>query len=103
MSRTIHLSSEVLCRELQGEAVLLDLDSQRYFGLDAVGTRIWQLLDEHGEATSVLDALEQEFDADRETLERDLEHFLQRLTEAGLITIGVPAKQSEGSERPGDG
>lgn len=98
MSRTIHISSEVLCRELQGEAVLLDLDSQRYFGLDAVGTRIWQLLGQHGDEGAILDALEQEFDADRETLERDLQDFLQRLTEAGLITVGAAAEPARATE-----
>ncbi len=43
------ISPDVLFRELAGEAVLLDLKSQRYFGLGEVGTRIWQLLDEQGE------------------------------------------------------
>ncbi|MDY7092358.1 MAG: PqqD family protein [Acidobacteriota bacterium] len=103
MSRTIHISSEVLCRELQGEAVLLDLDSQRYFGLDAVGTRIWQLLDQHGEPHAVLNALEEEFDADRKTLEHDLQQFLQRLTEAGLITVEAPAEAARATEESSGG
>jgi hypothetical protein len=39
---TVVPSPEVLVQELEGEAVLLNLASERYFGLDDVGTRIWQ-------------------------------------------------------------
>ena len=42
----IEISEDVLFQEVGGETVLLDLASEQYFGLDAVGTRIWQLLGE---------------------------------------------------------
>jgi hypothetical protein len=42
--RSIKISKEVLSQELAGETVLLDMASEGYFGLDAVGTRVWQLL-----------------------------------------------------------
>ena len=38
-------SEQVLSQDVGGEAVLLDLASEQYFGLNAVGTRIWQLLE----------------------------------------------------------
>ena len=44
----ITVSPEVLFQEVGGEAVLLDLASESYFGLDDVGMRIWQLLQEQG-------------------------------------------------------
>jgi hypothetical protein len=44
----ITVSPEVLFQEVGGEAVLLDLKSESYFGLDDVGMRIWQLLQEQG-------------------------------------------------------
>ncbi len=34
----------VLVRALDRESVLLNLETERYFGLDEVGTRMWQLL-----------------------------------------------------------
>ena len=95
----IHLSPEVLFRELQGEAVLLDLRSQRYFGLDEVGTRIWQLLAELGRREEVLERLLQEFEVDRQTLARDLETFLSRLEGAELIQrAGEPAASADREE-----
>lgn len=90
MTRSVHLSPEVLFRELQGEAVLLDLKSQRYFGLDLVGTRIWQLLAEHPQESLVLEHLEREFDAKPEDLRQDLQNFLDRLESQELISFAAP-------------
>lgn len=98
MGRRIQLSEQVLFRELQGEAVLLDLASQRYFGLEEVGTRIWQLVAEHGDRDRILRSLEHEFEADPATLASDLDDFLEHLASAGLVLL---ADAGDGS--PGDG
>ncbi len=87
ISYEARLSPDVLFRELAGEAVLLDLKSQRYFGLDEVGTRIWQLLEERGEIEAVLRAMVAEFDVAEEELRQDLDAFLHQLTDAGLIEL----------------
>ena len=42
LNQTIAHSPNVISQEVSGETVLLDLDSEHYFGLDSVGTRIWQ-------------------------------------------------------------
>jgi hypothetical protein len=84
---SIKISSSVLFQELSGETVLLDLDSESYFGLDAIGTRIWQLLSEGQEVSTVVDALLQEYEVEREELERDVSELLERLSTAGLIEI----------------
>jgi len=41
LNQTFTISDEVICQELGGESVLLDLGSESYLGLDEVGTRIW--------------------------------------------------------------
>ncbi len=81
------ISPEVLFRELAGEAVLLDLKSQRYFGLDPIGTRIWQLLDEQGRTDGILQTMLDEFEVEEAQLRQDLAAFLQQLEEAGLIEL----------------
>ena len=48
---------DVVCREIEGEAVLLHLGTGIYFGLNAVGTRIWQLLDAAQDAPAIVDTL----------------------------------------------
>ena len=45
----VEISPEALFQELDGETVLLNLQSERYYGLDDVGTRMWQLLAENGD------------------------------------------------------
>lgn len=91
MHGIVTLSAEVLFQEVGNEAVLLDLKSERYFGLDEVGTRVWQLMQESGELEALFKVLLAEYDVRPERLQADLDDLLARLEEAGLIQI-QPAK-----------
>ncbi len=84
---SIKISKDVLAQEISGETVLLDLASESYFGLDAVGTRVWQLLNEGQGQSAMVDTLLEEYEVERETLERDISELLDRLSGAGLIGI----------------
>jgi hypothetical protein len=84
LANTFTRSKEAIFRDLDGEAVILHLDSGTYFGLNAVGTRIWQLLERDGRLTTVLDGLRAEYDAPPDVLERDLLELVARLVEARL-------------------
>lgn len=75
----------VLAREVDGETVLLDLDGGRYYGLDPVGTRLWQLLGEGADRARIIEVLEREYEVGRERLGADLERLLAELLEAGLL------------------
>jgi len=85
LDQIVRVPDDVLFRELQGEAVILNLASSNYFGLDAVGTRIWQLCEAHGSLQTVLDAMQREFDASGETLQSDLLTFIDELLSRGLL------------------
>ena len=85
-SQRFTVSPRVLCQEVAGEAVLLDLDSEKYFGLNAVGLRIWQLLQKGDDPAAILRALEREYDTDAVTLAADLQDLIQRLSKAGLVS-----------------
>jgi hypothetical protein len=65
LDQRIAVSSDALFQEVEGEAVILDLAQSQYFGLDEVGTRIWQLLQTHGTARAVIDQMLEEFDSSR--------------------------------------
>ncbi len=84
-SQALIPSGEVLHQELEGETVLLDLNSERYFGLDPTGTRIWALLLEHQRPEAVIERMAQEFDADEAQLRGDVTELLTRLLDEGLI------------------
>ena len=66
------IAPDVMFRQLNDEAVLLDLKSGTYFGLNDVGARTWELILEHGRLSQVLDTLLGEYAADRDAVERDL-------------------------------
>ncbi len=82
--------SDILFRELAGESVLLDLENERYYGLDEIGTRIWQLLGEAGRADGLLEAMLQEFEVGEVRLRQELGDFLHQLADAGLIELRQP-------------
>lgn len=83
--RQYAVSESVLFRELQGEAVLLEIESGVYFGLNEIGSRIWNLLVAHGDLERVLTDLLDEYDVSEERLRADLEAFLATLVERQLV------------------
>ena len=83
--RRWNVSPDALFRMLEEEAVILDMGSQKYFGLNPVGTRIWQLLAEHGTIEPVVATLLEELDVEEERLRQDVEKLVAELSENGLI------------------
>ena len=83
--RRVRHGDRVLAQTLAGEAVLLDLKSERYFGLDHTGTRVWQLIAEVGDVQQIFAALVAEFDAPPGRIADDLRALLGRLVAEGLV------------------
>ncbi|HEY3093516.1 MAG TPA: PqqD family protein [Vicinamibacterales bacterium] len=83
----VALRRDVAFRTIDDEGVVLDLSTGTYFGLNASGTRMWQLLAEHGSLRDVVAALGREFDARPDTLERDLLAFVEHLASRDLVRI----------------
>jgi ornithine carbamoyltransferase len=75
----------VLHQEIEGETVLFDSEQGLYYALDAVGTRVWQLLAEEREMEAVTAAMLAEFEVDEATLSVDLHDLLERLRAQGLV------------------
>ena len=76
----------VVATEVQGEAVLLDLDSRSYFSLNETGTLIWTLLGEGREPAAIADALTTEFEIDHDQAGPVVAAFVADLVAEGLIT-----------------
>ena len=87
LASQVQCSNDVLVQEVGGEAVLLDLASEKYFGLDPVGTRIWALLADHDSLRSVADVLCAEYDAEPARIRDDLLTLVGKLADAGLVTV----------------
>ncbi len=83
----VRISPDVLISNMDGEAVLLDLQSETYFGLDEVGTRMWNALAGAESIQVAFDVLASEYDVEPDQLRQDLEELLNRLSEQGLLAL----------------
>ena len=73
--------------DLGGEVAILDLKAGVYYGLDAVGARIWSLIQEPRTVNEIRDILLEEYEVEPERCERDLLVLLQRLADEGIIEV----------------
>ncbi len=87
LNQNITLSPEVISQEVSGETVLLDLESENYFGLDEVGTRIWQLMKETSDLKAIYQTLLTEYYVSEERLQQDLDSLLGEISKLGLVTL----------------
>jgi hypothetical protein len=83
----VSIPDDVVFRDLAGEAVILNLASGIYLGLNEVGTRMWNLLAEHGSTEQVLAVLLEEYEVEEATLRQDIEALLHTLSEKGLTVV----------------
>ena len=83
----VKISEDVLFQELQGEAVLLNLKTGVYFGLDTTGTRMWQLMGQHPLLTEVVQTMVQEYDVTKEQCAEDLLELVRKMEDHGLLLV----------------
>jgi Coenzyme PQQ synthesis protein D (PqqD) len=95
MDRVI-VPSHVLVRVLDKESVLLNIETERYFGLDETGTRMWQLVTAAPKIEVAYQQLLDEYDVQPELLRENLTDLLGRLVENGLLQV-VPSDVETGS------
>lgn len=72
------------------ECVMLDTEAAKYFGLNAVGAYVWELLAQPRTEAEVCAAVGAEFDVDRAVCEADLQEFLRSLIANGIV-LETPA------------
>ena len=82
--------AHVLVRFLDRESVLLNLETEQYFGLDETGTRMWQLVTDSPNIDTAYQGLLAEFDVEPELLRSNLTELLGQLVENGLLQV-LPA------------
>ncbi|MCU4743573.1 PqqD family peptide modification chaperone [Halobacteria archaeon AArc-m2/3/4] len=78
---------DLLTTELDDEMVILDGDAGTYYGLNEVGCRIWELIQEPRTVADVRHRLVDEYDVDPERCTRDLHNVLEDLSSSELVEI----------------
>ena len=88
-SDRVKIPDGVLISKLQEESVILNLDSERYYGLDDVGTRILTVLTTSESIEAAYETLVNEYNVDAQVLRRDLLELVEELVEQGLMKIST--------------
>jgi hypothetical protein len=86
-STTYKVSPNHLYSEVADEAVILDLDSGVYYGLNSVGVDIWQWLQQPQTEEKLLDLVLDEYEVTPEQAEQDLQSILKEMLNAGLLDV----------------
>ncbi len=83
----IQRCSSIVSSEIDGETVMMDNSFEKYFGMKAIGPRIWQLLENETNLQRLCEELVKEFDVSPEQCMEDIIPFLQALSEQDMIQI----------------
>jgi hypothetical protein len=83
----VSVAPDVLVSALAGESVLLNLNSECYFGLNQVGTRMWAALTTSESIQGAYDELLAEYEISEDQLQQDLTDLLGKLIDQGLVEV----------------
>jgi|SRR5262245_11375481 len=83
------VTEDTLINVIEGESVLLNLKSEKYFGLDPVGTRMWTLLTTSDSIQSAYETLLDEYDVGAEKLRLDMQGLIEKLIANGLMEVAA--------------
>ena len=80
-------AKDIISSDLVGEVVILDLKTGVYYGLDAVGARVWTLIEESRSVGDIRDIIVSEYEVGPDRCEQDLLSLLEDLNARGLVEI----------------
>ncbi len=86
-NRKLAVAEDTLINFIDGESVILNLESESYFGLDQVGTRMWIVLTNSDCIQTAYEKLLDEYDVGAEELRRDLDEMVESLLSQGLVKL----------------
>ena len=85
--KKITIPTSLISTEIDDETILLDMESENYFGFDSVGSDIRQMLKKGKSLQETHDELLDIYEVEPEVLRKDLLKFVQKLVESGLAKI----------------
>lgn len=80
-------SAATAWRVIEGEAVILSMDTKILRGLNPVGSRVWEMIDGRRSVDEIVDAIAREFTTERATAATDVGAFVRELLDRGLVTV----------------
>jgi hypothetical protein len=89
ISQKVTVKKDVLVQQMGTDLVLLNLESEEYFGLDDVGNTMWNYLAESGSLQIAYDRLLETYDVDPEELKQDFLTLVEHTIEHKLVEIAA--------------
>jgi Coenzyme PQQ synthesis protein D (PqqD) len=89
LTSLVKLANDLISAPVDGEVVILSVERGTYYGLDEIGTEIWQRLDSPVRVDVLCEDLAAKYAADRRTIERDVLTLLESLLAEGLVTVSA--------------
>jgi hypothetical protein len=83
----VSVPEDVVWQMVGGEVVLFAVTAERFYGLDPVGSQMWEVLQEHPAPAEACERLCAMFDVEEETLRGDLAGLIARLADAGMLHV----------------
>ena len=80
-------SSDLVATTIEDQTALLSISNGAYYGMDKIGSRVWELIVQPRAVSAVVDQLLTEFEVDRPTCEQHVLAFLQKLADADLLSV----------------
>jgi len=87
LDQKIVCSETVFAQIIDDEMVLLDMQTENYFGMDNVGATMWHMIEKHSTLREVLMELLTYYDVEEEVLKNDLFAFVAKLQNSGLVHL----------------
>ncbi|UTB33126.1 MAG: PqqD family peptide modification chaperone [Methanobacterium sp. ERen5] len=81
------ISDDVVSCDLDGETAILNIESGIYFGLDPIGTKIWNSLKKPSKISNLVEMIMSDYDVDKKRCENDLIELINNLKESGLVKV----------------
>jgi hypothetical protein len=73
--------------DIEGQVVMMSIENSKYFGMDEIGTQIWQLVDKNLTYNEIIESLLDEYEIDRDTCEKESTEFIDKLLKYKLIEM----------------
>ncbi|NJD90496.1 MAG: lasso peptide biosynthesis PqqD family chaperone [Geobacter sp.] len=87
LESTISQIDDIVASDIEDEKVMMSIEKGEYFGLEPIGSRIWEMMATPVKVSAIIDAMLNQYDIDRQTCENDVLKFLSELNDAGIIRI----------------
>jgi hypothetical protein len=83
----VHWADDIIASDIDDEKVMMCVEKGKYFKLDPVGARIWDMIEAPIKVSDLINALIPKYDVDRETCEHDVLAFLEELHDGGILQV----------------